>query len=324
MGKAQTLLRKCAEGTGVGCGGFHPNITLDLTKETGGIVVEFLDKVEQSGTWPQQACTAIFFLIPKNVASVRPIALVGSRESAGSGNMAIQVASRTPCSPPPPAARPWHHLWMVTATTSTSSRASARRSRASSPPALTRVSNRRCFGCMITRAPGVLTRGSQNSAMRSIWLWRLDPHHGSVLEPEDYVDSFRLRLGCAGPSEPVPCVACQTGSLDTAPATTRPPHQFALLPSPAITPLRPRFPASSLALRSGPPTCSPPPLATRALPWTSRPALRTLSNVAQTARNPGSRPNLFTTAHTFPPSSDRTSPTPRSSGAPVGDLTRTL
>ena len=76
MGKSQAMLRKCAERTRVGCDGFHPKVTLDLTKETGGEVVEFLDKVEQSGTWPQQACTAIFFLIPKNVASVRPIALV--------------------------------------------------------------------------------------------------------------------------------------------------------------------------------------------------------------------------------------------------------
>ena len=31
--------------------------------------MEFLEKVEQSGTWPQQACTRMFFLIPKNVAS---------------------------------------------------------------------------------------------------------------------------------------------------------------------------------------------------------------------------------------------------------------
>ena len=30
-------------------------------------------KVEQSGKWPQQACTTMFFLIPKNVSSERPI-----------------------------------------------------------------------------------------------------------------------------------------------------------------------------------------------------------------------------------------------------------
>ena len=47
------------------------------------------------------------------------------------------------------------------------------------------------------------------------WMWRLNPHHGAVMEPEEYVDSVRLRLGCAGPCEPVPCAACQTGSLDT-------------------------------------------------------------------------------------------------------------
>ena len=35
--------------TGVGCDGFHPEVPLDLTKETRGEIVEFLEKVEQSG-----------------------------------------------------------------------------------------------------------------------------------------------------------------------------------------------------------------------------------------------------------------------------------
>ena len=35
--------------TGVGCGGFHPKVPLDLTKETRGETVEFLEKVERSG-----------------------------------------------------------------------------------------------------------------------------------------------------------------------------------------------------------------------------------------------------------------------------------
>ena len=43
----------------------------------------------------------------------------------------------------------------------------------------------------------------------------------------------------------------------------------------------------NLALTSGPPTSSPPPLATRRPPWTSRSALRTHSKLAQIARNPG-------------------------------------
>ena len=38
--------------------------------------MEFLGKVEQSGKWPQQACTTMFFLIPKNVTYERPIALM--------------------------------------------------------------------------------------------------------------------------------------------------------------------------------------------------------------------------------------------------------
>ena len=39
-------------------------------------MVELLEKVEQSGKWPQQACTTMFFLIPKNVTNERPIALM--------------------------------------------------------------------------------------------------------------------------------------------------------------------------------------------------------------------------------------------------------
>ena len=49
--------------TGVGCDGFHPKVPLDE-------IVEFLEKGEQSGKGPQQACTTMFFLIPKNVKSV--------------------------------------------------------------------------------------------------------------------------------------------------------------------------------------------------------------------------------------------------------------
>ena len=47
------------------------------------------------------------------------------------------------------------------------------------------------------------------------WMWRLNPHHGALMEPQECVGSVRLRLGCAGPCEPVPCAACQNGSLDT-------------------------------------------------------------------------------------------------------------
>ena len=35
--------------TGVGCDGFHPEVPLDLTKETRGEIVEFPEKVEESG-----------------------------------------------------------------------------------------------------------------------------------------------------------------------------------------------------------------------------------------------------------------------------------
>ena len=55
---------------------FTAKVPLDVTKETRGEIVEFLQKVQQSGKWPQQACTTMFFLIPKNVTSERPIALM--------------------------------------------------------------------------------------------------------------------------------------------------------------------------------------------------------------------------------------------------------
>ena len=35
------------------------------------------------------------------------------------------------------------------------------------------------------------------------WMWRLNTHFGAVMVPEEYVDSVRLRLGCA-----VPCETC--------------------------------------------------------------------------------------------------------------------
>ena len=39
--------------------------------------------------------------------------------------------------------------------------------------------------------------------------------HGSTLEADEYVDSVRFRLGCAGPAEPTTCAACNSGILDT-------------------------------------------------------------------------------------------------------------
>ena len=32
------------------------------------------------------------------------------------------------------------------------------------------------------------------------WLWRLNPRHGSTLDADEFVDSVRFRLGCAGPT----------------------------------------------------------------------------------------------------------------------------
>ena len=51
--------------TGVGCDGIHPKVPLDVTKETRGGIVEFLEKV-----------TTMFFLIPKNAKSEPLIVLM--------------------------------------------------------------------------------------------------------------------------------------------------------------------------------------------------------------------------------------------------------
>ena len=53
-----------------------PKSHLDATVGTRDEIVEILEKMKQSGKWPQQACTTMFFLIPKNVTSERPIALM--------------------------------------------------------------------------------------------------------------------------------------------------------------------------------------------------------------------------------------------------------
>ena len=71
--------------TGVGCDGFHPKVLFDLTKETRGEIVGFLAKVEQSGKWPQQVCSTMFFLIPKNVTSEGLIALAHANADSSVG-----------------------------------------------------------------------------------------------------------------------------------------------------------------------------------------------------------------------------------------------
>ena len=62
--------------TGVGCDDFHPKVPLDVTKERRNKITQCLEKIEQSGKGTQQACTTMFFLIPTNITSERPIALM--------------------------------------------------------------------------------------------------------------------------------------------------------------------------------------------------------------------------------------------------------
>ena len=59
----ESVLEKAASykaRTGVVCDGFHPKGPLDLTRETIGEVVEFVEKVEQCGRLSQHACTTMF------------------------------------------------------------------------------------------------------------------------------------------------------------------------------------------------------------------------------------------------------------------------
>eukprot|EP00973_Karenia_brevis_P028436 3918763-Karenia_brevis.AAC.2 len=48
------------------------------------------------------------------------------------------------------------------------------------------------------------------------WLWNLSKHKGPVMEPPQFVEALRLRLGAAGPSEPCPCQLCGSTLLDSA------------------------------------------------------------------------------------------------------------
>ena len=48
------------------------------------------------------------------------------------------------------------------------------------------------------------------------WLWNLSKNKGPVMGHESFVEAVRLRLGAAGPSEPVPCALCGSALLDSA------------------------------------------------------------------------------------------------------------
>ena len=81
--------------TGVGCEGFHPKSLLGLDKRNKRRNREFSgegEKVEQSCKWPQQASTTMFFLIPKNVTSERPIAIMPTLVRWWEAMMAPEVA----------------------------------------------------------------------------------------------------------------------------------------------------------------------------------------------------------------------------------------
>ena len=56
-GKLEEVSRWYKAKTGMGCDGFHAKVPLGVTKETRVEVLKFLEKVEQNGKWPQEACT---------------------------------------------------------------------------------------------------------------------------------------------------------------------------------------------------------------------------------------------------------------------------
>ena len=158
-----------------------------------------------------------------------------------------------------------------------------------------------------------------DSSVNHTWLWRLNPRHGSTLEADEYVDSVRFRLGCAGPAEPITCAACNSGILDTGAA-----HASCCALGEAT---RGHNAVSSLIHAAAQQCDHTSEMEVPGLiPGTDlRPAdiLTSALGNAYTALSPGSRPNLSTMAPTWPPFFAKTSLIPQSSGAPTGDLTPT-
>ena len=90
-------------------------------------------------------------------------------------------------------------LMTVMAMMSTRIREGESRSRALSLRALTLESVRGCCRCTRAKVLGLLACVSPSLAT----------------PPDEYIDSVRFRLGCAGPLEPITCAACNSGILDT-------------------------------------------------------------------------------------------------------------
>ena len=47
------------------------------------------------------------------------------------------------------------------------------------------------------------------------WMWALSGHKGPTLCNDEYIDAVKLRLGTAGPLDPVPCAYCGVELLDS-------------------------------------------------------------------------------------------------------------
>ena len=47
-------------------------------------------------------------------------------------------------------------------------------------------------------------------------MWNLSRHHGPTLTSDEFVEAIRIRLGAAGPAEPIPCGRCGAMLLDSA------------------------------------------------------------------------------------------------------------
>ena len=55
----------------------------------------------------------------------------------------------------------------------------------------------------------------QDPGIDHTWLWHVSKHHGPVLAEDEFVEAVRVRLGAAGPTDPVPCARCGTELLDS-------------------------------------------------------------------------------------------------------------
>ena len=86
-------------------------------------------------------------------------------------------------------------------------------------PALQKLFSSIVDECVFAGLQAELTAADQNPdvtrmneiadpACNHSWLWALCPNHGPTMQNNEFVEAVRLRLGAAGPDEPLPCRLC--------------------------------------------------------------------------------------------------------------------